>query len=287
MTQQLTQPAVLEAFSAYQRTRNFAENTIDRRRTSIGSFTRHIAPMTLDRADLDHVEEWLGTFASAATKHHYLSDLGVFYRWAMRRRLCEGNPTEDVDPVRIPRRLPRPVPARFVPAIIATAPDTQLQLMCALAALAGLRVSEISALTVDRVAIHTDRPHLLVYNGKGQKDRRVDISEWLEQILASCGRPVGRLVPVTPDTIGRRIAAHLRALGIDATAHKLRATFATEYYRVTRDLVAVGSALGHTDPNTTMLYVELVDDQYLAQVRAMFPRELFPRDHSPDFPAAA
>ena len=35
-------------------------------------------------------------------------------------------------------------------------------------------------------------------------------------------------MPYTPGTIGRRIAEHLRANGVDATAHKLRATFATE-----------------------------------------------------------
>lgn len=38
-------------------------------------------------------------------------------------------------------------------------------------------------------------------------------------------------------------------------AHALRHTFATRYYRRTRDLAGLQRLLGHADPKTTMVYV--------------------------------
>jgi len=77
--------------------------------------------------------------------------------------------------------------------------------------------------------------------------------------------------PVNPRTLQlwlKRIAA---AAGLDpskVTPHKLRHTWATEYYREQRDIIQVQEQLGHKDLETTMVYTKLVDGVRKAGIQA-------------------
>ena len=73
----MTTQHAIDSFSTYQRTRSFSRHTIRRRRTSLSSLGRWIAPMPLTAATAELVEEWLGTFATPRTKHAYRSDVAA------------------------------------------------------------------------------------------------------------------------------------------------------------------------------------------------------------------
>lgn len=59
---------------------------------------------------------------------------------------------------------------------------------------------------------------------------------------------------VTPSALSKRMNRYLKGLGITATAHQLRHMFATEVYRLSRDLRLTQELLGHSDPATTAIY---------------------------------
>jgi len=277
MTTSIT--AALAAFDTWQETRNYSQNTIERRHTSLASFARAIQPLGIEQATHEDIDEWLSGYPSPATRHAYLSDVNVFYRWAVKRRILTANPADDVEPIRVPASLPRPVPTELIPHIIAAATDPRLELMLALAALAGLRVFEIAALRWEDVAIHTNEPHLIVRLGKGQKDRRVEISPWLEQIIARHERRPGPVLGGNRHWIGARIATHLRVqCGIPATAHQLRASFLTEFYRVSKDIVATKDAAGHEGTRTTLGYIGRDREIHRTTVVQMFPRPTDPEE---------
>lgn len=260
---------LVEAFSTYQRTRGFSENTIRRRELSVAMFARFIAPMPLAAATTELIDEWLGTFASPRTRHAYRSDVRVFYTWASKRNLVDGNPAEDVDRVKVPKSLPRPVPAEAVAPVIDAA-DGWLRVALALAAYAGLRCAEACSLTMADIDRH--RGVLTVRNGKGGRDRTVPLHPALVVVLDELHpRPGQRLVPVRSKHVGAAASAHLRRLGLPHTIHNLRATFATSLARATNgNLVVVAEALGHESVQTTVGYVRLGgSDQLRAAVAAM------------------
>ena len=108
--------------------------------------------------------------------------------------------------------------------------------------------------------------------GKGNKDRIVPIHPDLAKALR--GHPKhGPVIGVTAGTVGQKVAAHLRSLGIEATAHKLRATFGTELARATEgNVILIARMMGHEDISTSMTYVGWSGGPGAAAIEAMYPR---------------
>lgn len=259
-------------FLQHQRNRSLSERTVERRRTSLESFLRWIHPMPLSAVDLATVEEWLGTLRAARTKHAYRSDLHVFFAWAVKRRLLATNPAADTDTIRVPKGLPRPLPPDAVRLVVSTARTPTFRLALAFAAYAGLRCSEIAALSTDDLQFHTTPPKLTVRDGKGSKDREVPLHPQLVAMLGRRNLAVqGRIVPLRSDYLGKKAARHIRSCGFDRTIHDLRASFATELARVTHgDLKLIGYLLGHESMNTTAMYVGLSGARGVEAVQGMY-----------------
>ena len=122
MTRRLTAMGVdhVSAFRQYERVRGLSRKTIERRDVSLRQFANSIIPMPLLHATATLIDDWLGTHRSPATRRAYRSDLMAFYTWAAKRDLCT-NPVLKTDPIRVPNTLPRPVPADYLPSILAAA----------------------------------------------------------------------------------------------------------------------------------------------------------------------
>lgn len=234
--------------------RDMSEATIKRREWSIANFATFIAPLPLLEADGALIEEWLGRFVAARTRHAYRSDLASFYSWAIKRRLLAASPIDDVGSIKVPKQLPHPVPAAMIPTIVATARNRKLRTGLALAAYAGLRSAEACKLTPADVSVEAGV--IAVRDGKGAKDRMVPLHPALRPIL---GQHTGTApyVGTTPQWLSCEAGKHLRSLGLTThRLHNLRATFATELAKATNgNLLLVGAALGHESPTTTKGYV--------------------------------
>lgn len=254
---------MIEAYCAYQRQRNFTDATVKRRRLTLTTFARFLLPATLDAADLDDVEQFLATKPTARTRHAYLSDLRTFYRWAARRGLLEQNPCDQVDPIRLPKTLPKPIGDEVHGALLTGRARTRL--MVAFGLFAGLRAAEIAGLDAADLALNQVPPVLVVREGKGRKDRIIPVHPIL---AAMCdGLPSGPVFPnghgkpITASACGRTIREHLHRCGIDATAHQLRHTFGTELARqLGGNLLAVARLMGHSSTETTKGYTAWVAD---------------------------
>ena len=261
---------LVESFGRYQQARGFSPATVDRRATTLRLFGRFVEPGTVATATYEDVQEFLSRYPSPRTRHAYRSDLATFYKWAIRRSLLNHDPTLLVDPIKVPKSLPRPVPAQMIRELIANAPTRDLELALALAAYAGLRVAEIHNMRWEDIDLF--RGILTVRAGKGQKDRRVPVHPYLRELVQEAGQRTGPVVPWQTDTIGRWIAAYLRANGINATAHKLRATFGTELAEATNgNVVLTQRLMGHESPATTMGYIGWSGGEASQAVADMYP----------------
>jgi len=147
----------------------------------------------------------------------------------------------------------------------------------------GLRVSELVAL--DRGHVNLKSREFGV-TGKGRKLRLVFVSDgaahWLQRYLQARGdrskplfirtrgrsdrTPDGSGLRLTPRAIERLVRKHVRAagIGVAATPHTLRHSFATDLLSNGADLRAVQEMLGHASLSTTQIYTHLTNPQLRA-----------------------
>lgn len=250
---------LIDDYARYQRSRGFSERTIDRRTATLKQFARLVAPAGPDEATMEDVENFLASKSSARTRHAYRSDLRTFYKWAIRRRLVTNDPTALIDPIKVPKSLPRPLHGDLEGLLLVGRIETRR--MVALGLYAGLRCAEIAALDGADIIRHGEPPILVVRDGKGAKDRVVPLRPELLMLLADApasgpvfpNRSTGR--PIRAKSVSAAIKRHLEACDVDGVPHQLRHTFGTHAARVAGgDLQAVAAAMGHGSLETTKGY---------------------------------
>lgn len=243
---------LIDRFLSAQRLKGMSENTVQRRRWTLTTFADQIAPQAFAEATTDDVEEFLGVRRSMATRRALLSDLRMFYRWAVRRGVLTSDPTEPVESPKVPKRAPTPL-TRDELRRAWEAADFRMRCIIALGARAGLRVSEIAAL--DASDVDHERRVLVVRQGKGGKDRIVPLSLHLSALLENAG-PGAIVGYKNGDSVSAAVREHFQRLGINKRPHDLRATFATEAAaKANGDVLAVQQLLGHESPATSMRYI--------------------------------
>ena len=131
----------------------------------------------------------------------------------------------------------------------------------------GLRLEETANLTKD--ALDLQRQQLIVYNGKGKKDRVAYISndakaalmQYLKQrsssrikkiFLVEKGTYKGK--PISVHGIKKRMQYYAHKSGVRASCHHLRHTMATQMLNADGDLVTIQTLLGHSRITTTERY---------------------------------
>lgn len=254
--------SVIEQFINHQHACGWTEQTIHRRKLTLGQFARFVAPLELAAVQLSHIEAFLNTKENRATRHAYRSDLRVFYDWAVDHELVAKSPAAKVHRVKVPKTMPRPIPSDDVMVALETG-SFRVRRMIALGLYAGLRAGEIARL--DWSDINLERRTIDVRQGKGMKDRTVRLHPVLREMFADGGTgPVfthaGRQIKAA--SVSRAIRRHFAELGINATAHMLRHTFGTEAARAARgDVVKLKTAMGHASATTTFGYIGLTGDE--------------------------
>ena len=223
----------------------------------------------------------------ASTANRRLSVFKRFWRWALRERLVDADPTLKLLAARQPLRMPKILSEAQVEALLA-APDadtplglrdrTMIELMYA----SGLRVSELVGMKT--VYLSLDEGALRV-TGKGAKERLVpfgaEAHAWVRRYLAEAraailkGRASDALFvtarggPMTRQMFWKLIKHYALKADIHAplSPHTLRHAFATHLLNHGADLRAVQMLLGHADISTTTIYTHVARER-LKQLHA-------------------
>ena len=245
---------LIRGFIANQAMRGLSPATIKRRGWTLTTFVDSLTTRRMVDATTTDVERFISSRPSPATRRALLCDLRAFYRWANSRDLCNFDPTHPVESPKVPKRLPTPLTHDEL-ARAWQAAGTEMRVIIALGASAGLRVSEMAAL--DAADINLESRTLTVRNGKGGKDRRIPMSHHLVTMFTHQG-PGPVLRASSGESVSAKVRAHFKMLSINKRAHDLRATFATEAARVSGgNLLLVAQLLGHESMETTQRYVAL------------------------------
>ncbi len=217
----------------------------------------------------------------ATSANRRLAVFKRYFRWALRERIVQADPTLRLAPAKRPLRVPRTLTQAQVEALLAAPEvDTPLGLrdraMLELMYASGLRVSELVTLKTFHIAL---AEHVLRVTGKGGKERLVPFGEvardWLVRYLqqaraAILGGQATEDLFVTARGEGMTramfwviVKKHARAAGITAplSPHTLRHAFATHLLNHGADLRAVQMLLGHADISTTTIYTHVARER--------------------------
>jgi site-specific recombinase XerC len=153
----------------------------------------------------------------------------------------------------------------------------------------GLRVEEVAHLTMD--AIDLKRRRIVVYHGKGPKDRVVYMSDdardaidtYLKQrsqyrikrvFLVEKGTYKGK--PISVRGIQKRIEYYAKKTGIKGSCHRLRHTMATQLLNAEAEVETIQDLLGHNWITTTQRYCRIsnvkVQRDYFKAMRTIMQR---------------
>ena len=222
---------------------------------------------------------------SPATAARRRAAVRQFYRFVLGEGWRTDDPSARVEAPRKGRSLPKVLSRAEIDALIAAAAardgagGVRLACMVEMAYASGLRISELTGLTL--AALARDPAYLMV-KGKGGKERlaplnpaaRTAVKAWLHVraqglakkdtanpwLFPSRGR-AGRL---TPRRFAQLLDEAALAAGIDparVSPHVLRHAFATHLLEGGADLRVVQTLLGHADIGTTQIYTHVADER--------------------------
>jgi integrase/recombinase XerD len=265
-----------------------ASGIVDLNGVGAGAVAAHLAALraggTPDSAPL-----------SAASAARAASAVRGLHRFAAREGLADADPTADVKPPRLPKRLPKALDLDQVERLLAAVAGDEPRALRDRALLevlygTGARISEAVGLAVDD--LETD---ILTLRGKGGRTRLVPLGGYARVALDAYlvrGRPAlaaagrgnpyvflnHRGAPLSRQsawTVLRRAAAiaGLPTEGAHAVSpHTLRHSFATHLLDGGADIRVVQELLGHASVTTTQVYTLVTVDRLREVYATAHPR---------------
>jgi integrase/recombinase XerD len=241
---------------------------------------------------LDYLAHLTEHKLSARSQARRLIALRQLFRFLKAERLCQVDPTEDIDLPRFGRKLPDFLSVEEVDQLLAapnraTPRGARDGAMLDTLYATGLRVSELVKLRLRD--INFDAGYLMTL-GKGRKERLVPIGEValaglrsyveLTRAVFTGGRAINAIFlthhgrPMTRQGFWKLLGRYAVAAGIRKriSPHKLRHSFATHMVERGADLRAVQAMLGHADIGTTEIYTHLSRSHLRAVYDKFHPR---------------
>ena len=240
---------------------------------------RHRSQEALEEAKrvLSHFREYLGEFPPSpeiaaaflaqfadrktTTLYRYHSIIKTFMEWY-------GEPLDSK--IRMPQTLPDYVKSDDIEKLKEAMKSKKTHkkvidrnlLIIELAIKTGLRRNEIHHLSVKD--INLERGYIEVREGKGQKDRIVDLTASLQQsltIFIKGKQSEESVFGLTSSTISGIIHWAAQKAGVDIHTHSLRHHFGQSLVDNGTDLETVRRLMGHSSLKTTQVYIGRTDKQ--------------------------
>jgi len=218
-----------------------------------------------------------------------LSSIKSFYAFRLGLKPGDRDPAQDIELLKVGRKLPAVLSVAEVTSIIEAADGREPLTLRDRAGLellygAGLRISELLDLKITDVFLDDG---ILSVIGKGNKQRIVPFGGRAIKAVRDyllCGRPGLVKKQSVPNLILNRRGRRLSRMGFlktlrkyrlksglakRVTPHTFRHSFATHLLEGGADLRAVQELLGHADISTTQIYTH-IDREYLKEIHRLY-----------------
>lgn len=227
---------------------------------------------------LRHIRRWISQLStdklSAASIHRKISALKSYYRFLLKKRLIQNNPTDALFLPEIPKRLPTVIEANKMKQLLDESPwaedwrSVRDKLVIELLYSLGIRVSELVALKTKDFDFSLQIVRIW---GKGGKQRNLPLLPHLVALvqqyinlknaafldidhdyllLSNSAKPIytKKIYQITTEYLSMVTTANKKS------PHVLRHSFATHLLDGGADLNAIKELLGHRDLSSTQIY---------------------------------
>jgi len=219
----------------------------------------------------DYIDYLLRKELAPKTINCHLVSIRRFYEFlCTEEELDINNPVKKGRHLRLAKPLPKHLKDDEIIKFLAVITGKRDRAIFMLMLRSGMRVGEVANLTLD--AVDWRRKKITIINGKGGKDRIVDISN--DSYVALVGyvqsrktsrmrrvflveRGVHKGKPISVRGIQKRMEFYVKKCGLQASCHHLRHTMATQLLNADADLVTIQDLLGHDRIKTTQRYCKV------------------------------
>jgi site-specific recombinase XerD len=288
---------VIINFRRHLKRRNYSKHTVKYYLYIVRQYVLWL-DVRLEQATVEKVDAYIDHLhrkrMHPASINLYLVILRVFYDYLKYdESIPLANPVKGNRRLRVPKPLPRTLRDQEVDQLLNAINSKRDMAMFKLMLRCGLRVEEVSNLTIG--AINLKRRRILVRQGKGGKDRVVYISADAHDALqaylkarSSYRRKKIFLVergkykghPISVRGIQKRIEFYAKETAIKVSCHRLRHTMATQLLNAEAEIETIQDLLGHNWITTTQKYCKLsnlkVQRDYFKAMRRVQQRQVQP-----------
>ena len=232
-------------------------NTIGKRFTDMGVYAiRFFLAMEKERG------------ISGRSLENTRANLSAFFQWMTAEEVILKNPCLNINPIKYNSETPTPFTDVEIDMMRCNCKTQKERAVFETLLSSGLRVSELVGLDISDISL--ENKTVKVRHRKGDKSRTTYINSVAARYLADCieGNDSG---PVFVNHCGKRISddgiryilnvVAKRAGVTNVHPHRFRRTFATNLAARGMDVQAIQKLLGHSNINTTMVYVYTDDSQ--------------------------
>jgi site-specific recombinase XerD len=291
---------VIINFRRHLKRRNYSKHTVKYYLNIIRQYVLwldlELELATPEKIDL-YIDCLLRKRLQPASINLYLAIIRVFYDYLKyEEKVALANPVKRTRRLREPKPLPRCLRDQEVEELFEAIKGKRDMAMFKLMLRCGLRVEEVSNLTLG--VIDLKRRRLIVEQGKGGKDRVVYISadaydaltaylrlrshyRTKRVFLVEKGDYKGQAISVRG--IQKRIEYYAKKTRINVSCHRLRHTMATQLLNAEAEVETIQDLLGHNWITTTQRYCRVsnikVQRDYFKAMRNVLQRsaQLAPR----------
>lgn len=260
----MADPLLME-WMLWQNAARLSDKTINERIRLLAQFHVESPTGALSATPVDIIR-WCGKHSewSASTAATYHSYLRAWFHWLNIMEYRVDNPMVKIASPRYPDRVPRPVSDDDLVALLRTRMHHRTRVMILLAALAGLRVGEVSRVRGDDIDVSAPRMYVL---GKGGSKKWVPLHPILVDAALTMPRR-GWWFPANSNRPGDHVLAKsvsdiigqaMRRSGARGTPHSLRHWTGSTLLEDGADVRTIQEILRHRNISNTQIYTLVTD----------------------------
>ena len=169
--------------------------------------------------------------------------------------------TRGDEQIKTPKSLPKPIHRELIQKALNGCISTDEKLLVVMLYSLGLRISELEHMKISDISMEWVK----VVSGKGGKDRMIPLLPEVREILTKHLEATknktfvfeDKAQPLSQNCLRYKSTKIFERVGVKATPHQLRHSFASDLINKGARIVDVSELLGHKEVTTTQIYTKL------------------------------